>query len=112
MLKHCGAEKDYREALRESGAGAVFFLKHSTTCGISSGARSVFQRFAAEKGEIPCWEMIIQENRELSPLIAGETGVPHESPQVLLFRNGKASWSASHWDITVESLREALAAAE
>jgi bacillithiol system protein YtxJ len=112
VLKHCGGEKDYRTALRESGEGPVFFLKHSTTCGISSGARSEFQRFASEKGEIPCWEMVIQEDRELSTLIAGETGIAHESPQVLLFRNGKASWSASHWDINGESLKAALGAAE
>jgi bacillithiol system protein YtxJ len=112
VLKHCGGEEDYRRALRESGEGPVFFLKHSATCGISSGARKEFQRFAADKGEIPCWEMVIQEDRELSTLIAGETGVPHESPQVLLFRNGEAAWSASHWDITGESLKEALRSAE
>jgi bacillithiol system protein YtxJ len=111
VLKHCGSEKDYRTALRESGEGPVFFLKHSTTCGISSGARKEFQRFAAEKGDIPCWEMVIQEDRELSILIAGETGIAHESPQVLLFRNGKASWSASHWDITGENLKAALGTA-
>jgi bacillithiol system protein YtxJ len=53
--------------------------------------------------------MVIQESRELSGLIAGETAVRHESPQVLLFRDGKVTWSASHGGVTLEAMRSAVA---
>jgi bacillithiol system protein YtxJ len=53
-------------------------------------------------------EIVVQEARPLSDLVARETGIRHESPQVILFRNGKAVWNASHHGITAENLREAL----
>jgi len=108
MLKHCATEDDYRRALEESRERPVFFLKHSVTCGVSSGGRSEFVKFAEEEEGVSCWEMVIQEKRELSSLIAEETGVRHESPQAFLFRSGKVVWSASHWEITRENLRAAL----
>ena len=37
------------------------------------------------------------------------TGVRHESPQVLLLREGRAAWHASHRGITGERVRAALA---
>jgi len=58
---------------------------------------------------VTCWEMIIQENRELSGLIARETAVRHESPQVLLFRDGRVTWSASHGGVTLEAMTSAVA---
>ena len=109
MLRHCGSEEDYRRAIGESSDGPVFLLKHSLTCGISTGARKEFQDFAAAEKSVPCWEMAVQESRDLSRLIADETGVRHESPQVLLYRDGRVAWSASHWEITGENLRSALA---
>ena len=51
---------------------------------------------------------MIQEARALSDLVARETGIRHESPQVILFRKGEAVWNTSHHGITAESLREAL----
>jgi bacillithiol system protein YtxJ len=61
------------------------------------------------KGETAgCWEMVVQQNRELSRLVAEETGIRHESPQIILFRNGKAVWSASHGAVTLDAMRTAL----
>jgi bacillithiol system protein YtxJ len=53
-------------------------------------------------------EIVVQEARSLSELVARETGIRHESPQIILFRNGEAVWNTSHHGITVESLRKAL----
>jgi len=35
------------------------------------------------------------------------TGVRHESPQVLLIRDGLAVWHGSHWEITEQALDQA-----
>jgi len=52
--------------------------------------------------------MAVQQNRELSALIAEETGIRHETPQVILFRNGEAAWSASHGAVTLTAMKAAL----
>jgi bacillithiol system protein YtxJ len=39
-------------------------------------------------------------HRELSNLVAREFGVPHESPQVLLIKNGEAIYDNSHYGIS------------
>lgn len=62
----------------------------------------------SEEETAECWEMVIQQSRELSRLIAEETGIRHESPQIILFRGGKAVWSASHGGVTLEAMRSAL----
>ena len=71
-------------------------------------ARSELKAYAESEEAVSCWDMVIQESRDLSKLIAEETGIRHESPQVLLFRDGRAAWSASHGTITMEALRAAL----
>ena len=47
-------------------------------------------------------------DRPLSLEAAETTGVPHESPQALLVRDGTVTWHASHGGITTESLASAL----
>ena len=39
--------------------------------------------------------------------IAEKFEIKHESPQVLLFNNGKAVWNASHWKITNRAIKNA-----
>ena len=45
------------------------------------------------------------EQRALSNEIANRFGVGHESPQLLLIRNGKSIYDASHSNINVEDLK-------
>ena len=61
------------------------------------------------EGDIPLVD--VARSKDLSLEIARRTGVTHESPQVILFRNGKAAWSASLYDITTEAVNEAMAGA-
>jgi len=46
----------------------------------------------------------VVESRPASNLVTEETGVKHESPQVLLFRDGKNVFDVDNWDITPETL--------
>jgi bacillithiol system protein YtxJ len=48
----------------------------------------------------------VQEARALSNYIAETYSIKHESPQALLFKDGKVVWDASHWKITYASLQE------
>jgi bacillithiol system protein YtxJ len=57
-------------------------------------------------GEVALIE--VQRARALSSEIATRLGVAHESPQVIVLRNGQVIWSASHFDITANAVAEAV----
>ena len=54
---------------------------------------------------IPVYLDLIQY-RNLSDKLASDLGVRHESPQVLLVKNGKCIYTASHSQIDVEDIKE------
>ena len=45
---------------------------------------------------------------EMARVVAEHTGVKHESPQVIVFHQGQAVWSASHFAITGEKVTRAV----
>lgn len=87
------------------------FVKHSLTCPISRAAFGECEKFAADHPELAVYCLYVQEARLLSNYIAETTGVKHESPQALLFENGKVVWHTSHWAITYDALRTNIATA-
>jgi bacillithiol system protein YtxJ len=56
--------------------------------------------------------VVVQKSRDVSREVEARTGVPHESPQALVLRDGRAVWSASHFDITADAVERALKNAE
>lgn len=101
----------FEELLSASEHHAVWLFKHSLICPTSACAFDAFERFA--KGEQARSSMAvieIQRARDLSREVGQRTGVRHESPQVLLIREGQPVWHASHWQITRESLNQAAEA--
>ena len=53
----------------------------------------------------------VVEARAASNLVAQETGITHQSPQVILYRDGEAVFDVDNWNITPEGLTEGLAQA-
>jgi bacillithiol system protein YtxJ len=58
--------------------------------------------------DLPLGIIRVVEARPASNHVAQITGIRHESPQLILFRNGKAVFDRDNWDITPEDLRAAL----
>lgn len=104
------AEMD--EVLRRSGDVPVFVLKHSTTCPISASAHRRVAEYMRTEDSVPVYLVKVIESRPLSNEIAKYSGVKHESPQVILFKDGKPCWSASHGAITPEAMDAALDAVD
>ena len=90
-----------------SVGSAVWLFKHSLICPTSSRAYEEFLGFVGPTGGANVAVIEIQRARDVSKEVAARTGVRHESPQVLLIRDGEAIWQASHWSITEEALAEA-----
>ncbi|HKV40813.1 MAG TPA: bacillithiol system redox-active protein YtxJ [Blastocatellia bacterium] len=96
-------------AIEESAHHPVLLFKHSLTCPISSRAFRQFEAYLEDPNPRAAYKLItIQEARPVSDEAALKLDVPHESPQAILVRNGKSVWTASHFDITAESLREVI----
>jgi bacillithiol system protein YtxJ len=94
---------------RESEARAVLIYKHSTRCGISSTALGrIERRFREEDAEkLKPYFLDLLQYRELSQEVARRYNVGHESPQVLVIRNGKCIFTESHMGISYEALMSA-----
>lgn len=80
-------------------------FKHSTRCSISSMALS-----RLERSEIPdhihFHFLDLLAHRPLSNQVAEDFSVYHESPQVLLIKNGECIYDESHQGIQMAELAE------
>lgn len=82
-------------------------IKHSVTCPISGNAFDEYEKFTSQS-DFPTYYLYVQDARPLSNYVAQHFGVKHESPQALLFAEGKVIWHASHWDITEATLKQVI----
>lgn len=95
------------DRLEEASArGPVLLFKHDPWCSISLSA---YRQMEAVGGDVSLLD--VADAHELSMEAARRTGVRHESPQVILLRNGEVAWSASHFAISTEAVSKARAAA-
>ena len=91
------------ELMLRSNKEPVAVFKHSTACPVSASA---YREMKSTPCEIALIE--IQEARDLSREVGVRTGIEHESPQVIILRNGKAVWHASHWKVTAQAVAQAM----
>lgn len=88
----------------------VLIFKHSTRCNISSAALNRLERAwtAADEAAHSTYLLDLLAHRALSDAIAARYAVEHESPQVLVIRDGKCTRSAAHFGITYADTLAAL----
>jgi bacillithiol system protein YtxJ len=101
-----GAEHDTPvfDKARVGAQDLAVVFKHSTTCPISFAADREMRAFIASHPQVPVHKVLVREQRATSNDIADWTGIEHESPQVIVLRNGKVVASASHGEITEDYL--------
>jgi len=82
-----------------------FIFKHSTRCSISGMVLTRLERSKAPE-DIDCYILDLIKHRDISNKIAQEYDVYHESPQVLLIKNGECVYDESHYGITMDAVVE------
>lgn len=100
-------EETELEDILEEPLAVVY--KHSPRCGISRGALIEVQQFAAGHLAVPVYLLDVIAQRQLARHLAERLGVRHQSPQVILVRDGRAVWHASHYRVSAERIESALA---
>ena len=99
------------EMLEEISQGShqrpAAILKHSTSCGISRMVLRQFEKdFNIEAGKVDLYFLDLLRYREISNKIASKFNVPHESPQLIIVKEGRVVYDASHGAIAAESLNQ------
>lgn len=109
QIKELLSTEELEKVWEESQDKPVLLFKQSTTCPISTSAFNKFNGFLeSTTKDVEAYFVKVRETREVSNQIADETGVKHESPQVLLIKNKEVLWHTSHTMISENSIGEAL----
>lgn len=95
----------WRAAIRRHAV--VMLFKHSPICPVSAEALTEWERFLKLRPELPTLFVDVIADRAVARGLAQECGVAHQSPQAILFKDGRPVWHASHGAITAEALVEA-----
>tara|TARA_R100001369_G_scaffold22674_2_gene41310 strand:+ start:14656 stop:15051 length:396 start_codon:yes stop_codon:yes gene_type:complete len=93
----------------ESYNQPVAILKHSTSCGISRMVLRQFEKdYDLEPDSVKLYFLDLLRFREISNRIASKFNVPHESPQLIILKDGKVVHDSSHSAIEVNSIKMAI----
>ena len=105
------AIEDLEKIKNESNTIPVLIFKHSTRCSISSTALDRFERAWAknlENENVKPYYLDLIANRDISNAIANQFNVQHESPQLLLIKNGESIYNESHYGISLDEVLEKI----
>jgi len=93
------------EIVAFSHQNPVVIFKHSTRCSISRFALKQFEREYDLKDNVDAYFLDLLEYRDISNEIASRFNVFHQSPQLLLIKDGKSVYDVSHSDIDAGDLK-------
>jgi bacillithiol system protein YtxJ len=94
------------EEIRERSADRPqLIFKHSTRCSTSMLVKNRLER-SGQPESIDFYYLDLIRHRPISNKIADTFRVRHESPQILLIRNGQCVYDESHTGITMDDIVE------
>jgi bacillithiol system protein YtxJ len=96
------------EIITTSEEKPVLIFKHSTKCIVSKMALKQFEKEFNLQDKIDAYFLDLIEKRDISNEIASKFGIVHQSPQLLLIKNGKCIYNVSHSDIDAANLESFL----
>lgn len=103
------SEEKIDEIKQNSRQSPQVIFKHSTRCSISSMAKSRLERATPPEG-IAFYYLDLIAHRNVSNKVAEVFDVSHESPQVLIIKNGSCVYDESHSGIDMDEIAGQTAA--
>jgi len=100
-------EAQLSELISKSHARPQVIFKHSTRCSISAVAMQRLKRGSLPE-DLDFYYLDLITYRKLSNQVADQFDVTHESPQILVIRNGECVYDESHMSITVDDIIESV----
>jgi len=99
------SESQLQEIIDLSKNTPQVIFKHSTRCSISSMALNRMEQ-AEQPSNIDFYYLDLIQYRPISQQIAEIFSVYHESPQILLIKDGNCTYSETHMGISMDELIE------
>lgn len=102
------SSEDLKTIKEESRENPVIIFKHSTRCSISDMALNRLERSWSDQEMInvkPYYLDLIR-NRNVSDEVAEVFNVRHESPQILIIKNGEVVHTDSHMGINYSTIKD------
>ena len=95
--------------MAESKNQPVLIFKHSTSCSISQTALNRLERNWKEEEmtSVKPYYLDLLSHRDISRGVAALFDVEHQSPQVIVLKDGEAVFHRSHFDIDFVSVKTA-----
>jgi bacillithiol system protein YtxJ len=102
-------EQQLAQLKKEQGYNVIF--KHNTTCPISRNVRRRLELEAEDLKDVRAvYFLDLLAYRDISDSIAQEFSVPHQSPQLLLIKDGQCTYNEALYDISAEATAKAMEA--
>lgn len=105
---HLESLEQLGKIVEESNHTTQVIYKHSVTCGISGMVLKMFSDAYEMNIECDLYFLTIQSHRDISNTVAHQFQVRHESPQLLIIKNGKVTFHTSHGAIAEVNLKDHL----
>ncbi|MBL6444971.1 bacillithiol system redox-active protein YtxJ [Fulvivirga sp. 29W222] len=102
------SSEDLERIKEESRESPVVIFKHSTRCSISDMALNRLERSWSDQDmvNVKPYYLDLISNRNVSDEVAEVFKVRHESPQVLIVKNGEVIHSDSHMGINYNTIKD------
>ncbi len=94
----------FETLLEQSRNETVVLFNHDPHCPISARAFAQMQQVETDVSLVD-----VSREKGLTKEIQGRTGIRHESPQIIVLKDGQTTWSASHFEITADAVMNATA---
>jgi bacillithiol system protein YtxJ len=98
-------ERQLENIIAQSKQQPVVIFKHSTRCSISLMAKNRLER-ETTVDNVSFYYLDLLRFRPISNKIAEDFKVHHESPQILMIKNGECIYEESHNGISMEAIAE------
>ncbi|WP_374017743.1 bacillithiol system redox-active protein YtxJ [Paenibacillus thiaminolyticus] len=109
-MRSIETEQALQEWIDSTQEQTAVLFKHSTRCPISARANGEMAKVAEEfepRG-IEMGQILVVEHRDVSLACTDKLGIQHESPQVIVMKEGQVVWHDSHHAITFDNVSSEL----
>lgn len=109
MWQHIQSELFLNQIIfEESKNNPVLLFKHSNRCSVSFFAKKMFEQNWNSEIPVKLYLIDVVVERPISNKIEELLKVVHESPQVLLLKDGKCIYHSSHNSIDAKTIEDKL----
>jgi len=100
-------ERQLEQIKDQSRQQPVVIFKHSTRCSISAMAKNRLDKAASPESAL-FYYLDLLKYRPISNKIADDFHIHHQSPQVLIIKNGECTYEESHNGIDMQDIAEQI----